>query len=100
MVSIANGYVDLGTLKSYLGVTQPGTDDMLAMAINSASRAVDGYCQRRFWLDPTPVARPYEPNNLVLLQLPDDIGSQTGLVVATDATGDGVYETTWLSSDY
>lgn len=97
---ITNGYIDLSTLKSYLGISQPGVDDLLVMAANAASRAVDAYCQRRFWLDPTPVARTYEPKSIVVLQLPDDIGTQDGLAIATDAEGDGVYETSWAPTDF
>jgi hypothetical protein len=90
-------YIDLPTLKSYLGITQPTWDTLLATAITSASRAVDRYCQRRFWLDSVPVARTFIPDTLLDLNLGpgNDIGSTTSFAVATDPEGDGTFQISW-----
>lgn len=79
--------------------TTPG-DEVMEAAINAASRAVDNYCQRRFWLDGSLVARTFIPQSLTLLEFGDDIGSTSGLILATDASGDGSFETTWAAGDY
>jgi hypothetical protein len=103
---VVNGYTDLYTLKLWLGITGSSADTLLTASLNAASRAVDGYCQRRFWLDPTPVARTFRPDTLLDIDLirqdpsGGDIGSTTGLVVATDPSGDGTYEVVWASTDY
>ena len=90
---MATDYIDLPTMKSYLGITNSSNDTLIATAITSASRAVDRYCQRRFWLDPTPVARTFEPTYLIEITLPtgNDIGSTDGFGVVTDPAGNGLF---------
>jgi Phage gp6-like head-tail connector protein len=105
-MTITNGYTDLETLKSYLSISNTNSDTMLEMAINAASRGIDKYCQRKFWLDPEPVTKTFIPNNLLTVTLADndpfggDIGSVEGLVVKTDPSGDGTYDVTWRSTDF
>lgn len=99
-MAVTNGYTDVPTLKAYLGITVPTLDAQLESAINAASRAIDGYCQRRFWLDSNANAQTFIPQSLTMLDLDDDIGTTNALVIKTDASGDGVYETTWASTDY
>lgn len=94
-------YVDLTTLKSYLGISVPTYDAMLTQALASASRSVDNYCGRRFWLDPEPVTRTFVAAGSRGLEFPDDgIGDLTGLAVATDPAGDATYSTVWAPADY
>lgn len=93
-------YSDVPTLKTYLGITLSAYDSLLTSALNAASRSIDNYCQRRFYLDSTAVARTFQPRCLNALELDADIGSITDLVIKTDAGGDGTYETTWSASDY
>lgn len=90
-------YVDLPTLKGYLGITQPTWDTLLTLAITSASRAVERYCQRKFWLDTVPGARTFIPDTLLDLGLGagNDIGSTTGFGVATDPSGTGTFNVIW-----
>lgn len=76
------------------------SENLLIRAINAASRAVDAYTGRRFWLDETPETKLFEPvSNDAELWLPEDIGNTTGLAIATDS-GDGSYSTTWDTADY
>lgn len=93
-------YVDTDTFSDYLGGTNATSEILLEMAVNSASRAVDGYCQRKFTLDATPVARTFVPDDLLNLRDLPDIGSTDGLVLKTDPSGDGTYEIVWSASDY
>jgi hypothetical protein len=95
-----HAYSDLVSLKAYMAIQVSTNDGLLDFALGAASRAIDSFCQRRFWLDDTPVARTFIPQGLTHLELDDDIGSTTGLVIKTDASGDGTFETTWTTADY
>jgi hypothetical protein len=99
-MTISHGYTDLTTIKSYLGVTVSTYDAQLESAVNAASRTIDNYCQRRFWLDGSAVARSFNPRTLTLLEFDDDLGDAASVIVKTDAGGDGTFETTWAASDY
>lgn len=68
-------------------------------AINAASRQIDTYCGRQFWLESTPSARVFRPDCSFEVWT-GDIGTSTGLVVKTDDDDDGTFETTWASTDY
>lgn len=101
-------YVDLATFKTYLGITTTTIpDSTFTTAINSACRAIDGYCKRRFYVDANPVARTFVPQTLLDLDLDrfptplgNDIAFRTNCTIATDAAGDGVFETAWSASDF
>lgn len=98
---MSSAYTDLASLKAWLGISVTTYDSMLTQALNSASRAIDNYCHRRFWLDPTAVIRTFASAGSICLEFPDDgIGDLTDLVVATDLGGDGTFETTWAAGDY
>jgi len=107
-VTISNGYTDQATFKSYMGLTVTTYDTFIDQTITAASRAIDNYCQRRFWLDTNPVARTFEPQGLLTLDLNDDrdnplgaeIGDTTGLTIATDPGGTGTFSVTWAATDY
>lgn len=99
VVGVTHAYCTFDELSGYLGTTASGSDGQKQMAINAASRTIDSYCQRRFWLDPTAVARTFVPCDMYSIDV-DDIGSSTSLTVATDGGGDGTFETTWAASDY
>ena len=68
---------------------------LLERAINAASRAIDRYTGRRFWLDTGVAERTYYVANPRVAYV-DDIGSRTGLVVRTGT--DGVSFPTTLAS--
>ncbi|MFJ8081968.1 phage gp6-like head-tail connector protein [Streptomyces sp. NPDC096205] len=86
---MANEYVTLEELKSQFQIEPDDTsrDADLNRARASASRSIDKTTGRRFWLDPAPVARTFNPRGRIVrdddgeLFLVDDIGSLTGLVV-------------------
>ncbi|HET9558868.1 MAG TPA: hypothetical protein VFS70_17160 [Actinomycetota bacterium] len=90
-------YATVGELRDALGDTTNQRLDTgkLTQRLRAASRAVDDWCSRplhRFWLDPTPTIRVYHACDPYSVRV-DDIGSTTGLVVATDQNSDGVFET-------
>lgn len=101
-MAVTNGYATVQELRDHFGdagSTLPLAD--LERAINATSRAIDLHCGRRFWRDPADAltVRVYRADDAYELDVAD-ISSTTGLVIATDTTGDGSYATTWTTSDY
>lgn len=98
-MALTNAYTDEETFRAYINNASAATA-LVDLALNGASRAIDAYCQRRFWLDDTPVARTFIPDSLITVKLQTDIGSTTGLQVATDPSGDGTFDIAWAASDF
>ena len=97
-MAITNGYLTLAAFKvsASFDATKTTHDADIERAVEAASRAVDRYCGRRFYLDASASARYYTalPEQIVSLPV-DDIGSVTGLTVKTDDDWDSTYENTW-----
>ena len=98
---IGDTYATLDELKDRLSVEVSDTldDSELQAALASASREIEAYCRRQFNDAGTVSARVFSPLSGSLVRV-DDLHTADGLVVATDEDGDGVYETTWSSTDY
>jgi len=94
-MAITNGYCTLNEIKGALRITDTVDDALLEIAINSASREIDGYCERVFY--PTSGTRIYAPLNSLLCET-DDIVTLTSLKTSSNA--DGAFDTTWQPSDY
>lgn len=93
-------YLTSAELKATLELTgETFADDDIALAITSASRAIDNICNRRFWLDAdSSQVRYYTARHGRLLEI-DDLVVLTSLL--TDQDGDGTFETTWVeNSDF
>lgn len=98
-MAITNGYCSLADLKAVLRIVDNVDDALLEMRITEASRSIDDYCDRRFWMDSSASARIFTaPSGDYVLT--DDIASTTGLVVKVDTTHDGTYATTLSASQY
>jgi len=60
----------------------------LELALTEASRWIDGYCARKFWLDPTATDRVFKASTPYLLDLgAHEIGAATVTVKTDDGTG-------------
>ena len=94
-MSITNGYATLAEVKSALRITDNIDDSLLEMAVESASRLIDGYANRSFYNAGTAVR--YFVANDSFLTVIDDLVSLTSLETSSD--GDG-FDTTWTASDY
>ena len=95
-------YASLDELKTFVGIPIADTVDntTLQLALDSASAQVDQFCDRTFVVDGSATVRLYSPTETGQLTV-DPISTTTGLIVATDETGDGVFETTWtLNTDF
>jgi hypothetical protein len=93
-MAITNGYCSLADLKAALRVQDSIDDSLLELAIESASREIDGYCERVFYS--TTGTRVYAPTNIYTVTT-DDIISVTTLKSSSDGV---TYDITWATSDY
>ena len=102
MTTITNGYCTLQQLAETIGVgiaLQTDQDNYMR-AINTASRWVDQWCGRRFYVDQAASARKFTPCAVDWLDV-DDFSTTTGLVIKTNPTADGAtYQTTITAGDY
>jgi hypothetical protein len=93
-MAITNGYCSLADLKAALRVQDSIDVSLLELAIESASREIDGYCERVFYS--TSATRVYAPTNIYTVTT-DDIISVTTLKSSSDGV---TYDITWATSDY
>jgi len=94
-MSITNGYCTLADVKGALRITDTVDDSLLEIAIESASRQIDGYCERVFYSETD--TRLFTPISSYICVI-DDLISLTSLKTADDA--ESVYDTTWQTGDY
>lgn len=88
-------------LKAVLGITYTDSldDARLIAACDAATSMIQAHCDRQFIAETTTSARVFVASTPWLCEF-DDISSTSGLVVKTDEDDDGVFETTWASTDY
>lgn len=83
---MANEYATLAELKNRMDITNTDRDVELQGKLTTAARGIDQDCGRRFWLDPVPVSRTFNPAGRVVPTddgyklLVDDIGVATMVV--------------------
>ena len=91
-MAIVNGYCTLAEVKSALRLTDNADDALLERAIESASRRIDGYCNRFFYKTASTAINIY-PINEYLLRMPEDLATNT-VTIKIDTTANGTYATT------
>ena len=94
---ITNGYASLAEVKAALRVTDAVDDALLEMAVESASRLIDGHAARKFWNSGTAV-RYFVAQDDFVCEV-DDLSTGT-VVIQTAAGADGIFDTTWDEDDY
>ena len=95
-MAITNGYATLAQVKAALRITDTVDDSLLEMAIESGSRAIDGYANRNFYANGTAV-RVFTPSDSFMTEI-DDLISVTTLKTKSD--DDSGFDTTWTTDDY
>ena len=95
-MAITNGYATLAQVKAALRITDSVDDPLLEMAIESGSRAIDGYANRNFYSSGSAV-RVFTPSDSFVTEI-DDLISLTTLKTMTD--DDSTFDTTWTATDY
>jgi hypothetical protein len=96
-LTIVNGYASLSEVKAALRITDAVDDSLLNMAVESASRLVDGHAGRRFWNAGT-ATKYFVAQDDYVCEV-DDISSST-IVLQTSSGADGIFDTTWDIDDY
>jgi len=94
-MAITNGYATLTQVKAALRITDGVDDTLLEMAIESASRLIDGYTYRYFYNAGTAI-RNFAAEDSYLVNI-DDLVSISELKT-TDEIGSDY--TTWNATDY
>lgn len=94
-MAITNGYATLADVKNSLKITDNMDDSLLEIAVESASRLIDGYTGRYFYNGGT-ATRNYAASDSWIVYI-DDLQSVSE-VASTDEVG-GTY-TTWTVNDY
>lgn len=95
-MSITSGYTTLAFMRAELGykiATDTDDDAAIERSVEAASRQIDGWCGRKFWVDSDVVAREFYADSPRVCFV-DDISTVTGLVVKIDEDGSGSFETT------
>jgi len=90
---IVNGYCTLAQVKAALRLTDNADDTLLESAIQSASRRIDGYCNRWFYKTNQTAVQVY-PASIYECGVLNDIANSS-VTVKIDSLGDGSYATTW-----
>jgi hypothetical protein len=94
-MAITNGYATLAQVKAALRVTDNLDDTLLEMAIESGSRAIDGYTNRSFYSSGS-ATRYFAPEDSFVTVI-DDLVSLTELQTQSD--DETAYDTTWTATD-
>lgn len=91
-MAIGDPYATRDDLKRRLRIELLDTQDdaRLDTALDAASRDIERFTARQFNQETVASARTYEPLNSCVVRT-DDFHTTTGLVVATDPTGDGSF---------
>lgn len=99
-MALGDSYASLSLLRSRVGITDASfttEDAKLTSALEVASREIEKACNRQFNAAATATARVYYPDSSWMARI-DDFSALTSIKV--DYDGDGVFETTWASTDY
>lgn len=93
-MAITDGYATLDEVKAALRITDNVDDTMLEIAIEAASREIDGYTERVFTSNSG--TRLYIPFDSYVTEI-DDLVSITSLESSSDGK---TFDTTWTATDY
>ena len=96
-MAITNGYATLTQVKAALRISDNVDDTLLEMAIESASRMIDGHAGRYFYSSGT-ATRIYAADDALICQIDDLAG--TAITLVTDPDADGTWADTWALVDY
>jgi len=72
-LAITNGYATLADVKAALRIIDTIDDTLLETAIESASRLIDGYCNRYFWQGSAGEVRYYYANDSYITWIDDAV---------------------------
>ena len=96
-MALTNAYTTLNTVKAALRITDNVDDTLIENAINTASRMIDGYCQREFYNAGT-ASRVFAASDELYIDIDDLAG--TAITLQTDDQASGAFDITWTPTDY
>lgn len=96
-MALTNAYATLAEVKAALRLVDNIDDTLIENAINSASRMIDGYCEREFYTAGT-ATRYYAATTELYVEVDDLAG--TAVTVATDPNANGTFDLIWTPADY
>jgi hypothetical protein len=96
-LAITNGYASLQEVKNALRIIDTVDDTLLEMAIESASRLIDGHTGRHFYSTGTAI-RYFVAQDDFVVEV-DDLRTNA-VVIKSSGSADGVFNTTWDEDDY
>lgn len=98
-MAIVNGYATLEQVKAALRIPSADTVDdlLLEMAVESASRLIDGHTGRRFFTAGTSI-RFFAATDELIVEVDDLAG--TAITIQTSTFGDGVFDITFAEDDF
>lgn len=96
-MAITNGYCTLAQIKAAARIQDSVDDSLLEMAVESASRAIDGHAGRYFYSTGT-ATRYFTAEDAFLCEI-DDL-SGTAITLMTSANANGLFDITWDTIDY
>lgn len=99
-MALGDTYASLSELKSQFSIGDSDDDSELLIALSAASSWVTSFCGRDFNKAASATARVFYASPTASVVWVDDISSTTGLIVKTDTSGDGTFDTTWSATDY
>jgi|TARA_R110000803_G_scaffold151645_1_gene216713 hypothetical protein len=94
-MAITNGYATLQEVKSVLRLTDEVDDGLLDLCIESASRLIDGHCERIFYSTSEEVRYFFARSSFECSI--DDLVSLTTLETAPNGTA---FDQTWVAAEY
>lgn len=95
-MAITNGYATLQEVKQAARITDTVDDALLEISVESVSRMIDAYCERRFFTAGTET-RFFTAQDSYVCPVDDIAG--TAITVETSPGLDGVYDEVWQASD-
>lgn len=98
-MALGDPYATLTQLRDRMGLDDTADDARLTSALATVSRGIENVTGRQFNDAGSAAVRVLEPDSRTAVAV-HDFSTTTGLVVSTDADGDGVFETTWTAADY
>jgi hypothetical protein len=104
-MTIVSGYCSSTETQAWIaeGKTFTATQLLqLDVAVEAASRMIDEFCNREpgaFSADTASTVRVFTPASFSQVFI-DDLSTSSGITVATDSSGTGVYDLAWTSTEY
>jgi hypothetical protein len=99
-MAIVNGYATRNQIKAALriGTADTQDDELLDNCAGAASRLIDGYANRAFWVVGTATSRVFSAGSDCVCQV-DDMSS-TAITVRSSQQANQIFDTIWTTSDY